>query len=232
MQQVCGAIDVKCSSFTKCNLVQVYMYITLHKCNKGTDTVQCWHLKLFIHNKGCSASSKIHDDSARVWRRAPMNRPGRHDWRREKGVLTKQISAKKYTQFLYDICTTSAQRLRRWSDVAKMSYKCFVFAGERASCRWDEDGKIAVVSVYVLWWHGGHVVRPHVVSRLQGGIRFRDRTLHPADETTAEYRPSRRMNESVYRWPDIQEGWPMLGRLSARLFHHSCGYVVIISSPS
>ena len=40
MQQVCGAIYVRRSSFTKCHLVQVHMYVTLHKCNKGTDTVQ------------------------------------------------------------------------------------------------------------------------------------------------------------------------------------------------
>ena len=30
---------------------------------------------------------------------------------------------------LYNICTTSAQRLRRWSNIVQMSYKCFVFAG-------------------------------------------------------------------------------------------------------
>ena len=32
---------------------------------------------------------------------------------------------------VYNICTTSAQRLRRWSDIVQMSYKCFVFAGRR-----------------------------------------------------------------------------------------------------
>ena len=30
---------------------------------------------------------------------------------------------------LYNICTTSAQRLRRWSNIVQMLYKCFVFAG-------------------------------------------------------------------------------------------------------
>ena len=33
------------------------------------------------------------------------------------------------TKHLYNICTTSAQRLRRWSDIVQMLYKCFVFAG-------------------------------------------------------------------------------------------------------
>ena len=30
---------------------------------------------------------------------------------------------------LYNICTTLAQRLRRWSNIVQMLYKCFVFAG-------------------------------------------------------------------------------------------------------
>ena len=30
------------------------------------------------------------------------------------------------TKHLHDICTTSAQRLRRWADVVQISYKCFV----------------------------------------------------------------------------------------------------------
>ena len=30
---------------------------------------------------------------------------------------------------LYNICTTSAQRLRRWSYIVQMLYKCFVFTG-------------------------------------------------------------------------------------------------------
>ena len=33
------------------------------------------------------------------------------------------------TKHLYDICTTSAQRLRRWSNIVQMSYKCFVHTG-------------------------------------------------------------------------------------------------------
>ena len=33
------------------------------------------------------------------------------------------------TKKSYNICTASAQRLRRWSNIVKMLYKCFVFAG-------------------------------------------------------------------------------------------------------
>ena len=33
------------------------------------------------------------------------------------------------TKHLYSICTTSAQRLRRWANIVQMLYKCFVFAG-------------------------------------------------------------------------------------------------------
>ena len=32
------------------------------------------------------------------------------------------------TKHLYNICTMLEQRRRRWSDVAQMLYKCFVFA--------------------------------------------------------------------------------------------------------
>ena len=39
------------------------------------------------------------------------------------------------TKHLYNICTTSAQRLRRWADVVQLLYKCFVFAG--LSVTWD-----------------------------------------------------------------------------------------------
>ena len=33
------------------------------------------------------------------------------------------------TIHLFHICTMSAQRLRRWSNIVQMLYKCFVFAG-------------------------------------------------------------------------------------------------------
>ena len=33
------------------------------------------------------------------------------------------------TKHLYNICTTSAQRLRRWSNLVQMLYKYFVFTG-------------------------------------------------------------------------------------------------------
>ena len=31
------------------------------------------------------------------------------------------------TKYLYNICTTSAQRLRPWSSIVQKLYKCFVF---------------------------------------------------------------------------------------------------------
>ena len=34
------------------------------------------------------------------------------------------------TKHLYNICTASAQRLRRWSNIVQMLYKCFVFTGK------------------------------------------------------------------------------------------------------
>ena len=33
------------------------------------------------------------------------------------------------TQQTQNICTTSAQRLRRWTNIVQMLYKCFVFPG-------------------------------------------------------------------------------------------------------
>ena len=33
------------------------------------------------------------------------------------------------TKYFYNICTTLAQRLRRWSSIVQMFYKCFVFTG-------------------------------------------------------------------------------------------------------
>ena len=33
------------------------------------------------------------------------------------------------TIYLYNICTTSAKRLGRWSNIVQMLYKCSVFAG-------------------------------------------------------------------------------------------------------
>ena len=37
-------------------------------------------------------------------------------------------------KMLHKICTTSAQRLRRWSNIVQMLYKCFVFAAIGSAC--------------------------------------------------------------------------------------------------
>ena len=55
------------------------------------------------------------------------------------------------TKQLYNICTTAAQRLRRWSNVVQMLYKCFVFAGYLC---WG-----CATGSYPLWGSLGGVVR-------------------------------------------------------------------------
>ena len=51
------------------------------------------------------------------------------------------------TEHLYNICTTSAQRLRRWSNIVQMLHKCFVFAGMTSyitiDCR--NNGKFVLI---------------------------------------------------------------------------------------
>ena len=44
-------------------------------------------------------------------------------------VYRFQATSVANTKHLYNICTTSAQLLRRWSNIVQMLYKCFVFAG-------------------------------------------------------------------------------------------------------
>ena len=44
-------------------------------------------------------------------------------------TLAHKVSPPANTKHLYNICTTSSQRLRRWSNIVQMLYKCFVFAG-------------------------------------------------------------------------------------------------------
>ena len=43
--------------------------------------------------------------------------------------------ANKKHLYNINICTISAQRLRRWSNIVQMLYKCFVFAGTLSSRR-------------------------------------------------------------------------------------------------
>ena len=44
--------------------------------------------------------------------------------------MTQSMVNPANTKHLHNICTTSAQRLRRWSNIVQMLYKCFVFAGK------------------------------------------------------------------------------------------------------
>ena len=62
------------------------------------------------------------------------------DIKNEIVILTRNYSAWSYvlsrrnenpanTKHLYNICTTLVQRLRRWSNIVHMLYKCFVVTG-------------------------------------------------------------------------------------------------------
>ena len=49
---------------------------------------------------------------------------------RVKNCMARVSSKHKtFAQHLHNICTTSAQRLRRCSNIVQMLYKCFVFTG-------------------------------------------------------------------------------------------------------
>ena len=50
------------------------------------------------------------------------------------------------TKYLHNICTTSAQRLRRWANIVQMLYKCFVFTYCHA-CK-DDDPLLSMVFTY------------------------------------------------------------------------------------
>ena len=48
---------------------------------------------------------------------------------RQKGLTSSLRGQPVNTKHLYNICTSSAQRIRRRSDIEQMLYKCFVFTG-------------------------------------------------------------------------------------------------------
>ena len=48
---------------------------------------------------------------------------------RQCGSMMCQRSYSVNTKRLYSMCTTPAQRIRRWYNIVQMLYKCFVFAG-------------------------------------------------------------------------------------------------------
>ena len=64
------------------------------------------------------------------------------------------------TKHLHKICTTSAKRLRRWSKIVKMLYKCFVFA--RHCRRWQPISEYSVKRSDVTRWKQGYITPlPH-----------------------------------------------------------------------
>ena len=44
-------------------------------------------------------------------------------------LMAVHTTSRQTHKHLYNICTTSARRLRRWADIVQMLYKCFVLAG-------------------------------------------------------------------------------------------------------
>ena len=69
------------------------------------------------------------------------------------------------TKHLDTICTMSAQRLRRWSNIVQMVYKGFVFAGK-------------MVRLDSLTTYGFIGVKPHVVFWQQFDILFYDQSIY------------------------------------------------------
>ena len=49
-------------------------------------------------------------------------------WHHTTSDFTR-IASQQTQKYLHNICTTSAQRFRRWPNIVHMLYKCFVFAG-------------------------------------------------------------------------------------------------------
>ena len=54
------------------------------------------------------------------------------------------------TKHLYNICTTSAQRLPRWSDIVQMLYKYFMFAGKSLASSEYIGGSVMYSDVTVM----------------------------------------------------------------------------------
>ena len=64
------------------------------------------------------------------WPFPDRDRPKRRSHTSLADVSVSQIAAVSVNaKHLYDICTMSDQRRRRWADVVQIPYKCFVFAG-------------------------------------------------------------------------------------------------------
>ena len=53
------------------------------------------------------------------------------------------VNIQDHTKHLYSICTTSAQRLRCWTNIVHMLYKCAVFTGMFGKC-WPNVAGLAL----------------------------------------------------------------------------------------
>ena len=61
-------------------------------------------------------------------------------------TMTESMISKRgpaNTKHLYNICTTAAQRLRRWSTIVQMLCKCFVFPRW-----WERDNRRGMDRVF------------------------------------------------------------------------------------
>ena len=64
-------------------------------------------------------------------------------------LLYKASHTPENTKHLYNICTTSAQRLQLWAYVVQMLYKCFVFA-ETILDQFDQLGGDAAIPIELI----------------------------------------------------------------------------------
>ena len=92
------------------------------------------------------------------------------------------------TKHLHSICKTSAQRLRRWSNIVQMLYKYFVFTGQMHKVTWlfeilwESGSGISIFRLYPLF---SVLCRWFPRLHCQGGVR--------GSLSTTPYVPSHRV---------------------------------------
>ena len=99
-------------------IIKTLTYIeTLQQC---ISILRGWKLAFILFCLACLyLSSSDHFDSD----------TGQYRSADEPDVSTRPHGIPENTKHLYNVCTTSAQRLRRWSTIVQMLYKCFAFTG-------------------------------------------------------------------------------------------------------
>ena len=91
------------------------------------------------------------------------------------------------TKHLYNICTTSAQRLRRWTNIVQMLYKCLCLLGSIPKpIVWVQTTHIILITIPILMWctwqKYKNIIFDYLLSRESscGG--------NPCDEATSQTR--------------------------------------------